>query len=60
MARTGYDLPVGVNAGSKVAINYGVVGVPTHIFIDSAGVVTGIYSGVFRRGQIDKLTADLW
>ncbi len=60
MARTGYDLPVGVNPTSEVAISYGVVGLPTHIFIDSDGVVTDIYSGVLKRGQIDKLTVDLW
>lgn len=42
VAQTGYDLPVGVDPCSEVAIDYGTFGFAAHMFIDSDGVVTGM------------------
>ena len=45
MQRNGFSIPVGQDSGHQVATRYRLVGLPTHFFIDAAGIIQGIRIG---------------
>lgn len=60
MEESGYRLPVLVDPAGALAIDYRVVGLPTHFFIDSEGIVKEIYAGPLDRAQMEERAERLW
>lgn len=56
----GYSLPVAVDPTSQVSIDYGVLNLPTHFFIDENGIVREVYAGALSQHQIERRVSELW
>lgn len=58
-ARNGLTFPIGVDPGSRVATEYRLAGLPTHVFIDANGIVReiriGLLSANAMRQRLEKL-----
>ena len=56
----GYTLPVGLDPAAITAMDYGVLNLPTHFFIDANGIVREVYAGALSHAQIEQRVAELW
>ena len=56
----GYTLPVAMDPNADVAVQWGVLNLPTHFFIDSNGIVREVYAGALSRSQIEDRVGRLW
>jgi thiol-disulfide isomerase/thioredoxin len=58
-ARNGFTFPIGIDPGSRVATEYRLAGLPTHVFIDANGIVREIRIGLLpadgMRQRLEKL-----
>ncbi len=57
--RNGFTFSIGIDPGSRVATEYRLAGLPTHIFIDANGIVREIRIGLLSadgmRQRLEKL-----
>ncbi len=57
--RNGLTFPIGIDPGSRVATEYRLAGLPTHVFIDANGIVREIRIGLLSadgmRRRLEKL-----
>jgi thiol-disulfide isomerase/thioredoxin len=57
--RNGLTFPIGIDPGSRVATEYRLSGLPTHVFIDASGIVREIRIGLLpadgMRQRLEKL-----
>ncbi|MBI4201284.1 MAG: TlpA family protein disulfide reductase [Chloroflexi bacterium] len=56
----GYTLPVAIDPSGDVALDYRVLGLPTHILVDTEGTVRRVYVGVLTRSQMEEWVNELW
>ncbi len=59
LRRTGLDVPAMVDESGAVAARYGLMGFPTHYFIDSGGVVRDIRVGGLSQQAIRERLATI-
>jgi peroxiredoxin len=59
VAKNGLTFPIGLDPGSRVATEYRLAGLPTHVFIDANGIVREIRIGLLNvdgmRQRLEKL-----
>lgn len=53
------DLPVALDPDGAVAARYGVVNMPTHVFIDSRGVVRQATIGIMDAPEMERALGEL-
>lgn len=57
MQSHGYTVPVLLDDASAVALNYGISGIPTTVFIDRAGIIKYIKMGEIL--SLNELQSDM-
>ncbi len=60
LSQVGYDLPVALDESGEVSLEYSVLGLPTHFFIDRRGILQETYVGVLTKEEIQQRVAALW
>ncbi len=55
----GITYPVGLDAGNTIALRYGLVGLPTTVFIARDGTIARTWRGPLTEGQLGALLDEL-
>lgn len=56
----GYTFPAALDVTGEVSLSYGVMALPTHVFVDKDGTVREVYVGILSRSQMADRLSSLW
>ncbi len=59
MGNADLHYPVGTDGDTQIAANYRVLGIPTHIFVDSDGVIRNMRIGAMSKKTMERMLADI-